>query len=87
MMELAGWPGSVPGLVLAGVLGLVFGSFASMLSHRLASGGDVGGRRSACPACGATLSARDLVPLFSWLFLRGRCRHCRAAIGWRYPAI
>ena len=87
MMDLAGWPGSVPGLVLAGVLGLVFGSFATMLSHRLASGGDVAGRRSACPSCGARLGVRDLVPLFSWLFLRGRCRHCAAAIGWRYPAV
>ncbi|MDA0221359.1 MAG: prepilin peptidase, partial [Proteobacteria bacterium] len=87
MMDLAGWPGSVPGLVLAGVLGLVFGSFATMLSHRLASGSDVAGRRSACPSCGARLGVRDLVPLFSWLFLRGRCRHCAAAIGWRYPAV
>jgi len=76
-----------PGALLALILGLVFGSFATMLAHRLASGGDVAGRRSSCPSCGVTLGARDLVPLFSWLFLRGRCRHCAAPIGWRYPAI
>lgn len=83
MDGLAGWPGAL----LAAILGLVFGSFATMLSHRFASGGDVLGRRSACPACGVTLAARDLVPLLSWFMARGRCRHCGVAIGWRYPAI
>ena len=74
------------GCALALGLGLVFGSFATMLAHRLAYGGDVLGRRSACPSCGTMLTARDLVPLFSWLVARGRCRHCDAPIGWRYPA-
>jgi len=83
-MDLAaGWPGAL----LAGLVGLVFGSFATMLVHRLAAGGDLLGRRSGCPACGTQLSARDLVPLLSWLATRGRCRHCSAAIGWHYPAI
>ena len=67
-------------------LGLVFGSFATMLAHRLAHGGNILGRRSACPSCEATLTARDLVPLLSWLAVGGRCRHCHAPIGWRYPA-
>ena len=40
--------------------------------------------RSFCPQCGAALTAGDLVPVFSWLFLRGRCRHCRAPIPVRY---
>jgi prepilin signal peptidase PulO-like enzyme (type II secretory pathway) len=75
-----------PGAVLACVLGLIFGSFATMLAHRLAHGGDILGRRSACPSCGAVLTAQDLVPLLSWLVMRGRCRHCAAPIGWRYPA-
>lgn len=82
-MDLAAdWPGAI----LACLLGLVFGSFATMLAHRLAHGGNVLGRRSACPACGTSLAARDLVPLLSWAVQRGRCRHCAAAIGWRYPA-
>jgi leader peptidase (prepilin peptidase)/N-methyltransferase len=76
-----------PGALLALVLGLVFGSFATMLVHRFAAGGDLLGRRSACPSCGAALGVRDLVPLLSWFAARGRCRHCGAAIGWRYPAI
>jgi leader peptidase (prepilin peptidase)/N-methyltransferase len=41
--------------------------------------------RSACPSCGAELGARDLVPLFSFLASRGRCRHCAAPIALRYP--
>ena len=40
--------------------------------------------RSRCPACGHTLGVPDLVPLFSWLFLRGRCRHCGTRVSPRY---
>jgi len=43
--------------------------------------------RSACRACGTRLGAADLVPVLSWLFLRGRCRHCGAPVGLFYPAI
>lgn len=42
--------------------------------------------RSACPFCRGRLAARDLVPVVSWLLLRGRCRYCAARIGWHYPA-
>ncbi|MCB9991584.1 MAG: prepilin peptidase [Rhodospirillales bacterium] len=41
--------------------------------------------RSACVHCHTTLTLPDLVPLLSWLFLRGKCRHCGKFIGWRYP--
>lgn len=43
--------------------------------------------RSACPSCGHTLSAIENIPVASWLWLRGRCRHCRAPISPRYPAV
>jgi leader peptidase (prepilin peptidase)/N-methyltransferase len=43
--------------------------------------------RSMCPHCRHTLAAGDLVPLFSWLSLRGRCRYCRKPIHWQYPAV
>ncbi len=43
--------------------------------------------RSACPSCGHTLSAAENIPVLSWLWLRGRCRHCRAPISARYPAV
>jgi len=43
--------------------------------------------RSRCPHCGHTISALENIPLASFLFLRGRCRHCRAAISVRYPLV
>ena len=43
--------------------------------------------RSACPGCGALITARDNVPVLSWLWLRGRCRHCQTAISPRYPLV
>ncbi|MFH1157887.1 MAG: prepilin peptidase [Pseudomonadota bacterium] len=69
-------------------LGLALGSFATALSYRLPRGiSIVTVERSQCPVCQKDLGMADLVPLFSWIFLRGKCRHCRAPIGWRYPVI
>lgn len=68
--------------------GLCLGSFATALAWRLPRGISMTAKaRSSCTACGHDLSALDLVPVFSWLFLRGRCRHCKAAVSWRYPLI
>jgi leader peptidase (prepilin peptidase)/N-methyltransferase len=68
------------------VAGPFFGSFLLTLALRYPELRGLALGRSACPACGGTLAARDLVPLVSWLSLRGRCRHCGDAIGWIYPA-
>lgn len=69
-------------------LGLVLGSFATALSYRLPRDlSIVTIKRSQCPSCHRILGMADLVPLFSWIFLRGKCRHCRALIGWQYPLI
>ena len=43
--------------------------------------------RSACPACKAPISARDNIPVLSWLLLGGKCRHCKATISPRYAAV
>lgn len=43
--------------------------------------------RSMCPHCHHQLAAKDLVPVFSWLQLKGKCRYCRAPISWQYPFI
>jgi leader peptidase (prepilin peptidase)/N-methyltransferase len=43
--------------------------------------------RSRCPACGHTITALENIPVLSWLFLRGRCSACRAAISARYPIV
>ena len=72
-------------LCICAIFGLVMGSALNCLAFRLARGEKWSGGRSACPTCGHTLHAPDLVPLFSWLFLRGRCRYCGAPISARYP--
>jgi leader peptidase (prepilin peptidase)/N-methyltransferase len=61
------------------------GSFLGTLVLRLPEGAPVVLARSACPRCGHALGPRDLVPLLSWLALRGRCRHCAAPIPAFYP--
>lgn len=67
-------------------LGLVFGSFGSVLVTRLPAGESLGGR-SRCPRCGRTLGVADLLPVLSFLFLRGRCRGCRTGIPLLYPLL
>jgi leader peptidase (prepilin peptidase) / N-methyltransferase len=65
----------------------VIGSFVGVVVQRLPQHEDFVLGRSACPACGARLRARDLIPLFSWIWLRGRCRTCHAPIPLFYPAV
>lgn len=75
-----------PLLFFAGLFGLILGSFATCAGYRLAHGGSVlFPARSYCPACRHTLSWRENIPLLGWLLLRGKCRHCGAAIPARYP--
>jgi leader peptidase (prepilin peptidase)/N-methyltransferase len=77
-----------PGIIGAVFLGLILGSFATALSYRVPRGISIAAvKRSRCPACRKSLGVPDLVPLLSWVFLKGRCRHCGARIGWRYPLI
>ncbi len=63
------------------------GSFAGVVIDRLPEAEGPTGPRSQCAHCGTALTARDLVPLASWLMSRGRCRHCGAWLGWFYPAV
>ena len=66
------------------LLGAALFSFMNVVAWRLPRGMDPLKGRSVCPQCGHTLGAPDLVPVFSWLFLRGRCRPCGAHIPARY---
>jgi leader peptidase (prepilin peptidase) / N-methyltransferase len=68
-------------------LGAIVGSFANVCIHRLPLGESVVSPRSRCPSCRTPIAAGDNVPVLSWLVLRARCRHCGAAISWRYPAV
>lgn len=73
-------------LISAAALGAIAGSFLNALSFRFNTGRGMGGR-SHCMHCGHTLEAPDLVPLFSFLALRGRCRHCGSKISLQYPLV
>lgn len=66
-------------------VGLVFGSFLTVLIHRVPAGESVLRPRSRCPSCGTPLRAVDNVPVVSWVALRGRCHSCRARIPAVYP--
>jgi leader peptidase (prepilin peptidase)/N-methyltransferase len=75
------------GLIIGcGGLGLLVGSFVNVVALRVPVGESLGGR-SRCPGCGHEIRGRDLVPVLSWLVLRGRCRDCGASIRWVYPAV
>jgi leader peptidase (prepilin peptidase)/N-methyltransferase len=73
--------------VLAGLLGLAFGSFANVVIHRVPQGRSVVRPGSSCPTCGAPVAPRDNLPLVGWLLLGGRCRSCRAPIPVSYPLV
>ncbi|MBN2096099.1 prepilin peptidase [Candidatus Peregrinibacteria bacterium] len=70
------------------IIGLAFGSFASVVIHRLHTkeGGWVMGR-SKCPKCDHFLNARDLVPLISYIISRFRCHYCGKKISRIYPLL
>jgi leader peptidase (prepilin peptidase) / N-methyltransferase len=67
------------------LFGLLVGSFLTVVVHRVPRKESIVTGRSRCPACGATVTARDNLPVVSWLLLRGRCRSCGARISARYP--
>jgi leader peptidase (prepilin peptidase) / N-methyltransferase len=76
------------GIVLSSaLLGVLIGSFLNVVVHRVPRGGSVVSPPSACPRCGTPISARDNVPVLSWLVLRGRCRTCQEPISARYPLV
>ena len=72
---------------VAGLFGLLVGSFLNVVIHRVPLRQSVVTPRSACPSCGTTLAERDNIPVVSWLVLRGRCRTCAAPISVRYPLV
>ncbi len=69
---------------ITAVIGLAMGSFLNCFAYRYAEHKSVLKGRSHCALCGHTLSALDLIPVFSWLFLKGKCRYCGEKISPRY---
>lgn len=74
-------------MVLFFIYGLVIGSFLNVCIYRIPKKVSVSKGRSHCPSCDQTLTALDLVPVFSYLFLRGKCRHCKVKISPRYALV
>lgn len=77
-------PGELLIIILAG---LCFGSFVTLASYRLPRDESILLPGSRCPSCRTRLKPRDLLPLLSWSFMRGKCRYCGMRVHWRYPAI
>jgi leader peptidase (prepilin peptidase)/N-methyltransferase len=74
-------------VLIAFVFGLLWGSFANVVILRFPKGENVALPRSRCPKCLTPIAWYDNIPVFSWFFLRGRCRDCGAQISIRYPVV
>jgi len=75
------------GVILAFVLGLIFGSFGTVAAHRIPRRETIVTGRSKCPNCGRKIRAHENVPVVSYLILRGRCPGCGTKISLGYPLI
>ena len=69
------------------LFGILIGSFLNVCIYRLPESKSVVSPPSACSSCGHRLGFLDLIPIFSYVFNRGRCRHCGAKYSIQYPLI
>ena len=74
-------------LLIVFMLGASIGSFLNVVIYRIPAGLSLLNPPSRCPKCLHRLRAYDNVPVFGWLWLRGKCRYCKAAIAPRYPIV
>lgn len=73
--------------IVAFILGLSVGSFLNVLALRSLEEKSLFTPASSCPHCGHLLGVLDLVPIVSYLVLKGRCRYCKQRIWWHYPVV
>lgn len=69
------------------IYGILIGSFLNVCIYRIPQGESVIQNRSHCMGCGANLRSRDLIPVFSYIILKGKCRNCGESISMQYPLI
>lgn len=69
------------------IFGLIIGSFLNVCIYRLPHGESIVTPPSHCTACGTQLKPWDMIPILSWLLLKGRCRYCGTAFSCRYAAV
>lgn len=74
-------------LIFIFILGACVGSFLNVAIFRVHEGKSVVGGRSKCRGCEEPIRASDLIPILSYLRLKGRCRACKSVISWQYPAV
>ena len=67
--------------------GIIIGSFLNVCIYRIPKEESIAYPPSHCGSCGHNLNMLDLVPIFSWLFLRGRCRYCGEKVSKQYPIV
>jgi len=72
---------------LSFLFGLCFGSFLNVVIYRIPNGLSILSPPSFCPSCRTPIRFHDNIPILSYLFLQGRCRHCKAKIPLRYPLV
>ncbi|WP_231133221.1 prepilin peptidase [Capillibacterium thermochitinicola] len=75
------------GILFALIVGVCIGSFLNVVIYRLPRGGSLLWPPSTCPACQHRLAAGDLVPVLSYIWLRGKCRYCQGPINITYPVV
>jgi leader peptidase (prepilin peptidase)/N-methyltransferase len=73
--------------LVAGLFGMTIGSFLNVCSLRWPVEESVVSPGSRCPSCGEAVRWYDNIPVFSWLALRGKCRHCAAPVSIQYPLV
>ena len=74
-------------IFLVFLFGLCWGSFLNVVAYRLVFEKSFWAARSVCPSCDKVIAWQDLVPVLSWVLLRGKCRSCRGAISVLYPLV
>lgn len=78
---------TIASAVLFFIMGSVIGSFLNVLAYRIPIKESIIKGRSHCTSCGKQILNRDLIPIFSWIFLGGRCRSCKEKISPRYMIV
>lgn len=81
------YPELIPAYIFIFIFGIVIGSFLNVCILRIPKHETIVTERSHCMNCGYQLSWYDMVPVFSWLFLGGKCRKCKAPISPQYPIV
>ena len=87
MTNMGGSAMNVMQIMIAFVFGTIVGSFLNVCIYRIPEAKSIVFPPSACPNCNNRLKIYHLIPVLSFLFLRGKCHFCQAPISWRYPVV